>query len=71
MKNQIVTAVEPVLISPMVYQLKRFLQVSELTMIQLLFTSNRVIDEIDPEENAVKMMGPYDPAEPLDQFIEQ
>ena len=71
MKNQIVTAVEPVFLSPMVYHLTRFLQVSELTMIQLLFTSNRVVDEIDLEENAVKMMGPYDPAEPLDQFIEQ
>ena len=65
-KNQIVTAVEPVLLSPLVDQLTGFGQVTALTMLQYLFSSYRVIDKIDIKENAVKMMGPYDPAEPLD-----
>ena len=42
-----------------------------LTMMQYLFPSYRDIDKIDPKENAVKMMGSYDPAEPLAQLIEQ
>ena len=64
-KNQIVTAVEPVLLFPLVYQLTGFGQVSKLTMIQHLFSSYRAIDEINPKENAVEMMVPYNPAEPL------
>ena len=64
-KNQIITSVEPVLLSPLVDQLTGFVQVSALTMLQHMFSSYRVIDEIDLEENAVKMMGPYNPAEPL------
>ena len=40
-------------------------------MLQHLFSSHRVIDKIDLEENAVKMMGPFDPTEPLDRLIEQ
>ena len=40
-------------------------------MLQHLFSSYRAIDKIDLEENAVKMMGPYDPAEPLYRSIEQ
>ena len=39
------------------------------TMIQHLLSSYGEIGEIDLEENAVKMMGPYDPAEPLDWLI--
>ena len=31
----------------------------------------QAIDEIDLEENSVKMMGPYDPAEPLARLIQQ
>ena len=59
-KNQIVTAVEPVFLSLLVYHLTGFTQVSTLTMIQHL-----TIDEIYLEENSVKMMGTYDPAESL------
>ena len=33
--------------------------------------SYEAINEIDLEENAVKMMGPYDPVEPLARLIEQ
>ena len=33
--------------------------------------SYRKIDRIDLEENSVKMMGPYDPVEPLSRLIEQ
>ena len=65
LKKQIVTAVEPVFISPLVDKLTGFLQVSAITMLQHLFASYGVIGEINLEENAVKMMGPYDPTEPL------
>ena len=64
-------AVEPVFLSPLVDKLIGFGQVSALTMIKQLFSSYRVIDEINLEENTVKMMGPYEPAEPLSQLIEQ
>ena len=70
LKTHIVTAVEPVFLSQMVDQLTGFGQVSALTMLQHLFSIYRVIDEIDLEENSVKMMGPYDPAETLAQLIE-
>ena len=70
-KKHIVTAVEPFFLSSLVDQLTGFVQVSALTMIQHLFTSYGEIDEINLEENVVKMMDPYDPAEPLALFIEQ
>ena len=44
LKNHIVTAVEPVFLSPLVYHLTGFIQVSALTMIQHLFSSYMVID---------------------------
>ena len=40
-------------------------------MLQHLFTSYGGIDKIDLEENAVNMMEPYDPVEPLAQLIRQ
>ena len=40
-------------------------------MLQHLFRLYRVIDKIDLKENVVKMMGPYDPAEPLARLINQ
>ena len=40
-------------------------------MLQHLFTSYGAIDKIDLEENVVKIIGPYDPAEPLARLIEQ
>ena len=52
-------------------QLTWFEQVSALAMIQHLLSSHGVINKIDLEENAVKMMGPYNPAEPLARLIEQ
>ena len=70
LKKKIVTAVEPVLLSPLVYQLTGFVHVSALTMTQHLFSSYGAINEIDLKENAVKMMGPYDPAEPYARLIE-
>ena len=40
-------------------------------MLQHLLSSYEAIHRSDLEENAVKMMGPYDPAEPLARSIEQ
>ena len=69
--KQIVMAVKLVYLYPMVDQLTGFGQVTELQTIHNLFNSYREIDEIDPEENAVNMMGPYETAEPLDHLIEK
>ena len=60
-----------VFLSPLVEQLTGFRQVTAIKMIQRLFNSYGLIDKINPEENAVKIMEPYDPAEPLSQLIEQ
>ena len=65
LKNQIVMAVEPVFLFPLMDQLIGFRQVSALAMIQHLLSSYRMIKKISLEENAVKIMGTYDPAEPL------
>ena len=64
LKKHIVTAVEPVFLFPLVDKLTGFGRVSTLTMLQHLFSSYRAINKIELEENAVKIMGPYDPAEP-------
>ena len=42
-----------------------------LQMLQHMFNSYGVIDKIDTEENMVKIMVPYDPAETLDRLINQ
>ena len=59
MKNQIVKAVEPVFLSPLVNQFTGFGQVTALTVLLHLFSRYRSIYKIDLEGNAVKMMGPY------------
>ena len=71
LKKNIVTVVEPVFLYPLVDQITGFGQLSELTMIQHLFTSYGSIEKINLEENAVKMMGTYDPTEPLSRLIEK
>ena len=70
-KKQIITEMEPVFLSSLVDQLTGFGQMYVLTMIQHLFLSYGTINEIDLEENAVKIMGPYDPADPPAQLIGQ
>ena len=40
-------------------------------MLKHIFSSYRAIDKINLEENAVKMMGTYNPTEPLARLIEQ
>ena len=71
LKKQIVTAVQPVFLSPLVDQLKDFGQVTTHQILQHLFKSYGAIDKIDLQENAVKMMETYDPAEPLSHIIKQ
>ena len=64
-------AVQPLLLSPLMEQLKVFEQVTALHMIQNMFSSYRAIGKIDLEENSFKIMGPHDPSEPLASFINQ
>ena len=45
--------------------------VSALKMLNNILLSYGKIDLINIEENNVNMMGPYNPAEPLAQFIKQ
>ena len=71
LKNQIIMTLEPVFLSPLVDQLTWSWKVSAINILQHLFSSYGTIDEIDLEENAVKMMGTYYPIEPLAQLIEQ
>ena len=66
-----VAAVQPVFLYQLVEQLTGFEQVSILAMLQHMFTSYGAIDEIDLEENAVKMMETYEPEEPLAQMIKE
>ena len=68
--KQIITAVEPVFLYPLVDQLTGFGQVSALTMIQNLFLSYGTIGK-KTEENSVKIMRPYNPVKHLSQLIEQ
>ena len=65
LKKQIAAEVQTVFLSPLVDQFTGFVQVTALQMIQNLFNSYGAIDKINLEENAVKIMGPYDPVEPL------
>ena len=71
LKNQVITAVEPVFLSPLVDQIIGSRQISALTILHNLLLIYGIIDAIDLEEKTVKMMGPYDHVEPLAQFIEQ
>ena len=50
-------------------QLTGFEQVTALDMLQHIFRSYWAIDETDLEENAVKMMGTYEPSEPPTSLI--
>ena len=70
-ENKIVTEVQQVFLSPIMDQLTGFGKATALEMLQHLFRSQGAIDEINLEENDVKMMGPYDPAEPLACLIDQ
>ena len=62
---------QSVSLSPLLDQFTGFGQVYALQMRQQVFTSYGAIDEIDLEENAVKLMEPCEPAEPLARLIKQ
>ena len=62
---------EPVFLSSLVDHLTGFEKVYALTMIKHLFFSYGVIDKIGIEKNAMKVMGPYNPAETLARLIEK
>ena len=65
LKHHIITAIQPVFFSPLVDQLTRSVQVNALQMLHRVFNSYGEIYEIDLEENTMKMIGLYDPAESL------
>ena len=71
LKKQIVTAVQPVFLYTLVYYLTGLGQVNAIQMLHNLFNYYREIDWINLEENAVKIMGPYDPSESLACLIKQ
>ena len=52
-------------------QLVGFGKVTTLQMLQRLFSSYGAIDKIKLKENKVKMMGPYNPVEPLSCILNQ
>ena len=62
LKNQIVMAVQQVLLSPLVDQLTGSGQVSTIDVLKHIFTSYGAIEKINIKENTVKMMETYDPA---------
>ena len=55
--------------SPLVDELTGLGHVNVLQTLQYLLNSYGAIDKIDLKENAVKMMGPYDPAVTLARLI--
>ena len=59
---------EPVFLSPLMEHLIGFRKVSILNMLQHTLLTYYKIEEINLEENVVKVMGPYDPAEHLAQL---
>ena len=65
LKKQIIVAVEPVFLYPLVEQLTGFVHVLALNMLQHLFLGYGTIETIDLEGKSVKMMVPCNPAEPL------
>ena len=67
----LVIAVQPVFLSPSVYPLTGFGQVSALAMLYHLLPSYRSLDEINLEEDAVKTMETYESMEALSQLIQQ
>ena len=56
---------------PLVDKLTSFIQVIEIQTIQQILNSYEAIDKTDLEENAVNMMGPYYPTEPLARLFEK
>ena len=62
---------ETVLLYPINDQLTGFGKVTDLEMMDNLSREYGEIDEIDLEENALEMMGTYNPVEPLARIIEQ
>ena len=62
---------ELVFLSPLVDHLTGFGQVSILTILQHISLSYVTIDEIGPEENAIKIMGTYNPKKPISWLIKQ
>ena len=64
LKNNITTVVQPVFLSPLMDNLSGFGHVYTLIMPEHVLNSYGVIYEINPEGNAVIMIGPYYPSGP-------
>ena len=54
----------------MVEKLKGFGQVNALQMIQHILNSYKAIDKINLGKNAVTIISPYNPAEPLASLVD-
>ena len=71
LKKQKVTVAQPVFMFPLVEQFAWFGQVTTTQMLQHLLYSYGAIEKIDLEDNALKVMGSYDPADLLARLIDQ
>ena len=71
LKKQIITDVETIFLYPIKDQLTGFGQFMALEMMGHIFRANREIENINLEENAVKITGPYNPEEPPACLIEK
>ena len=65
LKNNITTVVQPVFLSPLMDNLSGFGHVYTLVMPEHVLNSYGVIYEINPDGNAVIIIGPYYPSGPL------
>ena len=69
-KQQIISVMETIFLYPIKDQLTGFGQFTALNIMDHLFSSYEEIDDINLEENDVKMMGPNNPTEPLACLLE-
>ena len=68
LKKQIIQYIDPIFLSPIKDKLTGFLWVKYLETMNNLFRTHREIDNINFEENAVRMMVVYNPAKNLKIF---
>ena len=69
LKKQIIHAVEPVFMSLIKDHLPGFVQITALEMMNHLYSTFGDINDIELEDNSVRMMGAYHSSESLTRLI--